>query len=298
VKQVVILSGKGGTGKTSLTAALAHLAHAGMNLVLADADVDAANLDLLLDPEKLEEHDFTGGFKAVIHGEACTACGRCFEVCRFGAVIEPKPSGKTYGVDESRCEGCNTCIYQCPEKAISNYRPVAGKWFRSSTPYGTLFHAEMNAGEENSGKLVSIVRKEAAEACVSTGCDLVLVDGPPGVGCPVIASCSGVDAAVITTEPGISSIHDLVRVAETLALFHVKPAVCINKSDINPKRRNEIVEFCSGEGITFLGDIPFDENVMKALSMRVPVTAAFPESPAASAVADIWNRLRTLIEYP
>lgn len=295
MKQMVILSGKGGTGKTSLTAALAHVASVDHTLVLADTDVDAANLEILLRPNRLEEHSFEGGYKADIDSDMCTACGRCHDVCRFGAVIPLDPPGSGYGIDRISCEGCNSCVYQCPTSAISSRRAIAGSWFISESIYGMLFHAEMKAGEENSGKLVATVKNAAAEACGDLSHPILLVDGPPGIGCPVIASCAGADLALISTEPGVSAIHDLERILGTVEHFGITPVVCINRWDINPGKTLEIESYCREKGIPLPGRIPYDPTVTDSMAMGLPVNAYAPSSPASLAVSDIWENVSQLI---
>ncbi len=295
MKQIVILSGKGGTGKTSLTAALAVAAADQHKLVLADADVDAANLEILLKPEKLEEFSFTGGYKAEIDNEKCIECGRCFDVCRFGAVLPSDSSGSGYSINRIACEGCNSCVHQCPENAIRSERTTAGSWYVSSSVYGPLYHAEMKAGEENSGKLVTIVKNAAIDKSRVIGESILLVDGPPGIGCPVIAACAGADLAVISTEPGVSAIHDLTRILATVRHFGVTPAVCINRSDINPGKTREIEEFCELDDIPLLGRIPYDPNVTRSMSKGLPVNAFDPSSPASIAMSGIWEAIYSLI---
>ncbi|MCK5065547.1 MAG: ATP-binding protein [Candidatus Fermentibacteraceae bacterium] len=296
MRQIVILSGKGGTGKTSLTAALAHLAFDANELVLADADVDAANLEILLKPVLLDKHSFEGGFKAEIDTGTCNGCGRCFDVCRYDAVIPPMPNQEPgeHRIDRISCEGCNSCLYQCPVNAISSHRAIAGEWFQSRSLFGPLFHAEMKAGEENSGKLVTIVKNAAIELGERNGCALFIVDGPPGIGCPVIAAAAGADLAVISTEPGVSAIHDLSRILGTVKHFGITPAVCINRSDINPAKTAEIEAFCKNENIILLGRIPYDDSVTFAMSKGMPVTAFAPDSPASAAIREIWKTLSTL----
>lgn len=295
MKQIVVLSGKGGTGKTSLTAALAHIAADQHTLVLADADVDAANLEILMKPVKLEEFVFIGGYKAEIDKDRCTNCGVCFDVCRFNAVIPPDSSENNYRIDNISCEGCNSCIYQCPEKAITSERTTAGAWFVSESVYGTLYHAEMKAGEENSGKLVTTVKNAAIKKCGELGESILLVDGPPGIGCPVIAACAGADLAVISTEPGVSAIHDLIRILETVRHFGIIPAVCINRSDINPDKTREIEEFCIEDKIPLLGRIPYDPAVTRSMSKGLPVNAFDPSTPASIAISQIWEAVSSLI---
>lgn len=295
MKQIVILSGKGGTGKTSLTAALAHLAANSHRLVLADTDVDAANLEILLRPEKLEEFSFTGGFKAEIDIEKCSGCGRCYDVCRFSAVLPPDSSENCYRIDRIACEGCNSCVHQCPENAINSARTTAGTWFVSRSVYGTLYHAEMKAGEENSGKLVTIVKNAAINESREIDESILLVDGSPGIGCPVIAACAGADLAVISTEPGVSAIHDLSRIVDTVKHFGITPAVCINRNDINPEKTREIEEFCEKDGMPLLGKIPYDPNVTRSMSKGLPVNAFDSSSPASIAISGIWEAIYSLI---
>ena len=288
MRQVVVLSGKGGTGKTSLAAALAHRAYGEYELMLADADVDAANLEILLHPELVREYPFTGAFKARIDPDACTGCGICSRVCRFGAVKPADdPSRKVYRIHRISCEGCNSCLHQCPEKAVTSSRQVAGRRFYSRSVYGPLFHAEMKAGEENSGKLVTEVKNAALERAAE-----LKVDGPPGIGCPVIAACAGADTAVISTEPGVSAIHDLNRILDTVKHFGVPPSVCINRSDINVEKTKEIEVFCRERKIPLLGRIPYDPAVTRAMAKGLPVNAFDPSSPASEAVERIYRSLR------
>ncbi|MBD3277992.1 MAG: P-loop NTPase [Candidatus Aegiribacteria sp.] len=293
MKQVVVLSGKGGTGKTSLAAALAHSAYREYELVLADADVDAANLEILLQPELIQEYPFTGAFKAAIDPAACTGCGICSRVCRFGAIeVAQDCEGDVYRIDRISCEGCNSCLHQCPENAITSRRQVAGRRFRSESVYGPLFHAEMKAGEENSGKLVTEVKNEALERAAELDEGLLIVDGPPGIGCPVIAACAGADMAVVSTEPGVSAIHDLNRILDTVRHFGVPSAVCINRSDINEEKSKEIEVFCRKESIPLLGRIPYDPAVTRAMAKGLPVNAFDPTCPASEAIEKIYGSLR------
>jgi len=292
LKQVVVLSGKGGTGKTSITAALAHLARKEHRMVLADADVDAANLEILLESEIRRMTPFIGGYKAVISPELCSGCGRCLEVCRFGAVVRSE-EGSEFSIDAIACEGCNSCVNQCPEGAIESVKPVAGTWFESDTPLGKLIHAQMRAGQENSGKLVTVVKNEAIRQCTQNGQDLLLVDGPPGIGCPVIAACAGADLALIATEPGVSAIHDLARILETVEHFGLRAAVCVNRADINPGRTEEIVEYCGERDVPVLGVIPYDRRLIQSMSVRQSVIEYDPCSPASAALTGIWESLQS-----
>jgi MinD superfamily P-loop ATPase len=291
VKQLVILSGKGGTGKTTVAAALAHLASQEISVVLADADVDAANLELVLDPTKQEEHDFVGGQLAEIDQDKCTACGICAEVCRFEAII---PGNEAYRVDSLACEGCASCFYQCPEEAIRMEEQQAGVWFRSDTRFGPLFHAHLFAGQENSGKLVTLVKQQARLRGLDIGATLVVVDGPPGIGCPVISASAGVDLALHVVEPTISGIHDLERVMGTTDHFGVPSLVAINKADLNSARSKEIAAFCGERGAEIVGRIPYDDVVTEAMVQGQPVTA-YADGPVTVALKEMWSRVRDLI---
>lgn len=288
MKQVLLISGKGGTGKTTLTAALADLASKQLRQVLADADVDAANLELLLKPSREALFEFRAGKTAVIDYETCTDCGRCMEVCRFDAVGN---QGGQYIIHEAMCEGCASCFHQCPVDAIRMVERCSGEWYRSSTEWGTLFHAALIPGEENSGKLVTLIKDAAEEWANEEDADLILVDGPPGIGCPVTAACRGADAAVIVTEPTISGVHDLERVLETANHFGIPAYLVINKFDLNPSMREKLLEIAHASNVPLLGEIPYDERIMSAQSMGVPVTRALQDG-LKSQFEVIWTRLR------
>lgn len=294
MKQLVILSGKGGTGKTSVAAAFAHLAAQGeppVAAVLADADVDAANLELVLAPQPLERHEFIGGSVAVIDDARCEGCGTCYDVCRFDAVLPPADGLTVYAVDPIACEGCAACVYQCPEEAIAMVSQLAGHWFRSESRYGPLFHAALRPAQENSGKLVTLVKQRARLLALDEGYEAVLVDGPPGIGCPVISAVSGADLALIVAEPTAAGIHDMERVLGTTAHFRVPALVCINKADIHPEGADQIESYCREAGVEVIGRIPFDETVTGAMVRGEPVTAYDPASPAAMALATAWQRV-------
>jgi MinD superfamily P-loop ATPase len=289
MKQLVILSGKGGTGKTSVAAALAHLASSEMPIVLADADVDAANLELVLEPTKLEEHVFMGGQVAIIDPDLCQLCGHCHEVCRFDAII---PGEDTYRVDELACEGCASCVYQCPEDAIHSEEQQAGLWFRSDTRFGPLFHAHLFAAQENSGKLVTLVKQHGRLLALDEGRDLFIVDGPPGIGCPVISANAGADLALLVTEPTVSGVHDLERILSTVNHFRVPALVLINKADVNPLYTASIEAYCARQGIALVGKLPYDTAVTEAIVQGQPVTAYQPEGPVAKALREMWAQVR------
>jgi MinD superfamily P-loop ATPase len=293
MKQLVILSGKGGTGKTSVAAALAHLASQEMPIVLADADVDAANLELVLDPVKREEHVFMGGQVAVIDPDRCTLCGRCYKVCRFDAII---PGKDAYRVDPLACEGCASCVYQCPEEAIRADEQQAGLWFRSDTPYGPLLHAHLFAGQENSGKLVTMVKQQGRLLALDMGSDLLIVDGPPGIGCPVISASAGADLALLVTEPTVSGEHDLERVLATVNHFRVPALVLINKAGVNPVQAAGIEAYCRRQGIALAGKLPYDTVVTEAMIRGQPVTRHRPEGDMAQALRKVWSRLRAQLD--
>lgn len=296
MKQLVILSGKGGTGKTSLAAAFAHLAHAGpssLKAVLADADVDAANLELVLHPERLETHDFTGGSVAVIDPQRCQGCGICEQVCRFDA-IQPVPGG--YQVDLIACDGCAACVYQCPEEAIHMRLQTAGRWYRSESRFGPLFHADLYPAQENSGKLVTLVKQNARLLALDTNSQAVIVDGPPGIGCPVIAAAAGVDLAVIVTEPTLAGVHDLKRILQTTMHFRILALVVINKADIYPQGTAEIRTICAELGIEVLGQVPFDPTVTEAMLNGEPVTAYQAGAPSSQALVNIWQSVAARLD--
>lgn len=288
MKQLVILSGKGGTGKTTVAAALGHLASQERTVVLADADVDAANLELVLAPQVQEEHPFLGGQRAIIDPQACTACGLCAEACRFDAVI---PGEETYRVDPQACEGCAACFYRCPVGAIRMEEQQAGLWFRSETRFGPLFHAYLFAGQENSGKLVTMVKQQARLLALDEGRDLLLVDGPPGIGCPAIASLAGADLALLVVEPTVAGVHDLERALGTARHFGVPALICLNKADLNPARAREVEAFCLAEGLPLVGEIPFDIMVTEAMVQGQPVTA-YAEGPVTWELRRMWEKVK------
>jgi MinD superfamily P-loop ATPase len=293
LKQLVILSGKGGTGKTTVAAALAHLASQELSLVLADADVDAANLELVLEPTRLEEHDFWSGKRALIDAEMCTACGICETVCRFDAIrpLIEIPSGYAYQVDALSCEGCAACFYQCPEDAIRMEEQRAGRWFRSDSRFGPLFHAHLFAGQENSGKLVTLVKQQGRLLASDTGAKLLIVDGPPGIGCPVISASAGADIALLVVEPTVSGVHDLERILSTTEHFGVPALVAINKADLNEKRSDQVTAFCAERGIEVVGKIPYNTVVTEAMVHGQPVTA-YTDGPVSAALRQVWGRVK------
>ena len=291
MKQLIILSGKGGTGKTSLTAAFAHLASQSQlagRFVMADADVDAANLELVLQPRLLGEQDFRGGQVAVIDQEACASCGDCQIVCRFEAI---NYADGLYVVDPIACDGCAACVYQCPSESIAMHEQVVGKFYVSEGRYAPLYHANLFPGQENSGKLVTLVKQRARLHALDENRKLVIVDGPPGIGCPVISATSGADLALIVAEPTVAGVHDMQRALQTVQHFGVRALVCVNKADLYPEGTREIESFCRDNGIEAVGRIPFDLTVTTAMVQGEPVTAFRPESPASLAISAIWERV-------
>jgi MinD superfamily P-loop ATPase len=290
MKEVIIISGKGGTGKTSLAGCFAAMAK---EAVLADCDVDAADLHLILHPCIRQEHRFSGGKKARIVTEKCRGCGRCADVCEFGAVAVEDPTKhgleKRYMINEISCEGCGVCRYFCPFGAIEFEDAINGRWFLSETRFGPMLHAELGAGEENSGKLVTLLRKEAKSKAKEQKKDLIIVDGSPGIGCPVIASLVGADFAVIVTEPTMSGLHDLSRVAELTKQLNVPAAVCINKYDINESKSVEIESESSARGMPVVGKIEYDKAVTDAQIKGVSLVE-YTEGNAARQIRVVWAR--------
>ncbi len=293
-KQVVVLSGKGGTGKTSVAAALVDLAAQEQAIAIADADVDASNLDLVLSPKRLEEHPFKSGLLAQIDAATCIRCGQCEAACRFEAIV-PGTNGSDYQVDPIACEGCAACVYRCPVDAISTTEPQVGEWYASSTPYGPLYHAHLYAGAENSGKLVTLVKQQARLRALDDERPLVLVDGPPGIGCPVISAVSGADLALLVVEPTLSGAHDLARVLQTTTHFGVPALVVINKADLSAARTREIEAYCAGQDVPVAAHIPFDTTVTKAMVQGQPITA-YADGEVTQAIQAIWGTIKTLLD--
>ena len=289
MKQILVISGKGGTGKTTVSGALADLASREKRIVLADADVDAANLELLLEPEKQETFSFRAGKTAVINQDLCIQCGRCEEVCRFEAV-EHNEDG-SYIINESMCEGCLSCVHQCPVDAIDVLERNSGEWYRSLTPYGTLFHAFLYPGEENSGKLVTQIKTNAKKYADKNHADLLLIDGPPGIGCPVTAACQGVDAAIIVSEPTVSGRHDLDRVKQVTDYFHIPSFLILNKCDLNQAIRDQLINFSKTADTPLLGEIPYDERIIYAQAQGKPVTQSL-DSTLSHYFYEIWNKIK------
>ncbi|MBU0714332.1 MAG: P-loop NTPase [Verrucomicrobia bacterium] len=294
-KEITIISGKGGTGKTTVTASLAVLA---ANSILADNDVDAADLHLLLTPVVHEAHDFVGGTKAAIDPAKCIGCGKCATACHFDAIHMDGPAndivGQTYRIDQFACEGCGFCPRVCPVDAIRSEKAVTGQWFVSSTACGPMVHARLGIAEENSGRLVAQVRGRAAELVGELRLESILGDGPPGTGCPVIASVSGADLVLIVTEPTVSGVHDMERVLELAAHFRVPALVIINKADLNQEQAERIVRIAEKRYSRVIGRIPFDRVVNDAL-MAGKTVVEYGKSTAADAIGAIWRELQRVL---
>ncbi|MDD9301692.1 MAG: P-loop NTPase [Desulfobacter sp.] len=287
MKELVILSGKGGTGKTSVTAAFASLAQ---NMMLCDADVDAADLHLIMSPDIQETHDFSGGNEAIINPEACVGCGLCLELCRFDAVSQV-PGEEVFTVDPIDCEGCGVCVDLCPEKAIDFPTKICGQWFDSKTRFGDMIHARLGIAEENSGRLVALVRDEARKRVMKQHLDLLLTDGPPGIGCPVIASIGHANAVLIVAEPTVSGIHDMERVAQLAAHFKIAAMVCVNKYDLNPDQADAIEAIAKEKNLEMVGRIPFDPAFTQAMIQGKSIVETHGDSPAGTAIKEIWKRV-------
>jgi MinD superfamily P-loop ATPase len=282
MKQIVVISGKGGTGKTILTASLAALAE---NKVMADCDVDAADLHLVLHPEVREHHEFRSGKTALVNKKLCQECGECIRVCRFDAVSD------NFRIDPITCEGCGVCSHICPASAISMEENISGEWFISHTRYGPMVHATLGVAEENSGKLVTIVRQNATRIAEDQQADYILIDGPPGIGCPVIASLTGVDLALIVTEPTLSGIHDMERVAQVLKHFGVSTKVVVNKYDLNRKNAEAIGTLCAENDIEVLAHLPFSEQVSESIVKGVPLIE-YGDGRIVEEIKSLWEKIK------
>jgi len=286
MKQIVIISGKGGTGKTVLTASFASLAK---DKVMVDCDVDAADLHLLLHPSVKERFEFRSGQTARIDKARCCECGECIDMCRFDAI------GKDFVIDPVSCEGCALCSRICRYGAITMEENISGEWFISDTRYGPFVHARLGIAEDNSGKLVSMVRQAAKEIAEKEKKTYILIDGPPGIGCPVIASITDTDLAVIVTEPTLSGIHDMQRILDLTEHFHIPVKVVINKFDLNHENSGKINDICESNNIEIVGRIPFSAKVPRSLVQAVPFVE-YAEDEVTGEIISIWNKIESIIQ--
>lgn len=292
MKELVILSGKGGTGKTSITAALASLAlERDLAPLCCDADVDAADLHLILTPDICKVRDFSGGHTASIHREHCTDCGLCLDLCRFDAISDD------YQIDPFACEGCGVCSDLCPANAIEFKETVCGQWFESDTRFGPFIHARLDIGQENSGKLVARVREEARSLAEQTDRDFILTDGPPGIGCPVIASISQATAVLIVAEPTVSGLHDMKRVIELCRHFKLPAMVCINKYDLNPVQTLAIERYALEHQIRVVGRIGFDPIFTHAMIQEKTIIEYHRQTAAGRQIEKMWTRILSHLQF-
>lgn len=281
MKEIVVISGKGGTGKTSIVAGLASLAE---KKIMTDCDVDASDLHLILSPVSGESHAFSSGVTAKIDKKECIACERCIKNCRFKAV------SADFIIDPFACEGCGVCAHFCPADAISLTEKNSGEWFVSETRHGTMVHARLAIAEGNSGKLVSLVRKEANKIAEEEGSDLIITDGSPGIGCPVIASITGANLVLIVTEPSVSGIHDMQRIIELSAHFKIQTMVCINKHDLNNENTGLIEQYCKDNNIEIAARIPYDTDFVKAQIQRKSIIE-YSNSRASQEIKNMWEKI-------
>ncbi|KYC49363.1 MAG: Heterodisulfide reductase subunit A-like protein [Candidatus Methanofastidiosum methylothiophilum] len=281
MKQIAIVSGKGGTGKSSLALAFSSLAK---NAVIADCDVDASNLHIVLNPTLLKTEEFIGSQLAQVDKNKCTNCMQCYLGCKFSAIT------KEIEIKESLCEGCGVCRLLCSDKAITMKDKVSGYTYISETRFGLLSHAFLKPGAESSGKLVNEVRKNAIEISIKNNKELILIDGPPGIGCPLISTITGINLAIVVTEPTFSAIHDLERVFEVNKHFGVKSVVCINKSDINSFNTSKIKEYCDLNDIVVIGELPYDPIVNSAIVSRKTLLE-ISDSSLSSKIIEIWKKI-------
>lgn len=291
MKEIVVISGKGGTGKTSITASLAELAKE--HAVVADCDVDVADLHLLLQPEIIEKFKFFSGYKAEIDAKKCNSCNKCFEICRFDAIT---PNNGKYQINELDCEGCGYCEKVCPEKAIKISDAFSGNYFISNSKTNTpMIHAELNIGADNSGKLVTKVKGIASKIGKAQNKHFIIVDGSPGIGCPVVSSISGADYVLLVTEPTVSGLSDLIRVYELVERFSIEAGCIINKFDLSIELTHRILEFLSNKNIEHLGNIPYDLKIPQALAFGKSILSS-DSKEAVDVVKSCWNKLRIKFE--
>jgi MinD superfamily P-loop ATPase len=285
VKELVVLSGKGGTGKTTMVGSFAVLAE---DKVLVDCDVDAADLHLLLSPRNKQRSEFWSGQVARVDEDKCTECGLCMELCRFQAIVD-------FRVDPISCEGCGLCSHICPTDAITMQENMSGHWFISDTKYGPLVHARLGIAQENSGKLVAMVRQQAKRIAGNEGKEIIISDGPPGIGCPVISSLSGVNIALLVTEPTLSGIHDLERILGICRHFSIMALVCINKYDLNEENTRRIERYCLDQDIEIVGRVPFDNKVIESIVHGVPMVE-YSRGRVSKEIEKVWGTLLRMLK--
>ena len=285
MKQLTVISGKGGTGKTSITAAFASLVK---NAVLADCDVDAADLHLILKPDIKKTTDFHGLKIAKIDKNKCIDCKKCYESCKFDAIDQE------INLTRESCEGCSVCEYVCPVDAISMIDRDSGFAYISDTRFGPMSHAMLKTAEEASGKLVTVVRSNAKILAEEKKKDLIIIDGPPGIGCPVIASITGVDMVLIVTEPTLSAIHDLERILDVAKHFDIPPIVCINKYDVNNDNTEKIENYCESNNIDVVGKLPYDTVVTEAMIHEQSVIE-FSDGDLSDDIAHMWKKVEEVL---
>lgn len=290
MKEIVVISGKGGTGKTSITASFAYLG--GKDIVVADCDVDAADMHLLMKPDFAKSEDFYSGEIAIINQDICTACGKCADVCRFDAI---PVINNQYIVQPLDCEGCGYCARICPVEAIKMEVQNVGRWYISNTRVGNiLVHAKLGIGAENSGKLVAKVKNEAKQIAKENNKDFIIVDGSPGIGCPVVSSLSGANFVVLVTEPTVSGLHDLKRVYELVKKFNIKAGCIINKSDLNTQVSAEIEEFLKKENIIHFSNLPYDEAFTNAMTNGQTIVE-YGQNNLTAILTDSWNMIKQTV---
>ncbi|MBN1232662.1 MAG: ATP-binding protein [Candidatus Coatesbacteria bacterium] len=282
MKQIVVISGKGGTGKTVITGAFASLAK---KAVMADCDVDAADLHLLLQPDIKQRHEFRSGMVASIDKRICKECGECIAVCRFDAISQD------FIIDPISCEGCAFCSYICPVQAIKMNESISGEWFISETRFGPMVHAKLGIAEENSGKLVALVRKQAKDIAERGNHDWIIIDGAPGIGCPVIASITNIDCALVVTEPTLSGLHDAIRVIDVTRHFGVAANLVINKFDLNIEMSEKIEEYCKKNNISLIGRIGFDKGVVESI-IEGKTIMEYQDTKIKEDIIKIWEKLQ------
>jgi len=290
MKEIVVISGKGGTGKTSITASFAYLG--GKDIVVADCDVDAADMHLLMKPDFAKSEYFYSGEIAIINQDICTACGKCADVCRFDAI---PVINNQYIVQPLDCEGCGYCARICPEEAIKMEVQNVGRWYISNTRVGNiLVHAKLGIGAENSGKLVAKVKNEAKQIAKENNKDFIIIDGSPGIGCPVVSSLSGANFVVLVTEPTVSGLHDLKRVYELVKKFNIKAGCIINKSDLNTQVSKEIEEFLKKENIIHFSNLPYDEAFTNAMTNGQTIVE-YGQNNLTAILTDSWNMIKQTV---